>query len=703
MSLRRKQSANLGGTAREAPKSPESKSDQGGGVRLSVSLEDLHLDDSPTATTSQQARNGYGIRAGHGARDITAIRNGVSQPAFTQQLRGVDNQDGAHFQLSSLAAEDGDVFTSPNRGQRHPSAPAPSTVAAAGATTQAPVPALAPPAFNLKKQVSTPSLASAYSSNMQGVIPSMQPVAVQRTRPSNTGTRALVGNVDAQAFYPATACVFVANLPDCVRDSRLEAELTRVFSQYGIVFVKIRRDQRNMPFAFCQYTREEDAHNAMIKARGTLIEGRPCRTEMVRANRSFVIFHIHGDEVTVDEALVQMDGFGDIETCEVLPHSVQDAMRIKAGVLVQYASFDPSRDVIAAYRHHPKYRVTAYDLKKAAGPKADRDEEWLKRYDIDRRTIFVGNLPAGEEKLEEHLRSLIEKIGEIVHMKVVYKDAQAGRPHTVAFGFVEFARPDLVDVAVQNLNGRDLCGSVLRVERKTCREFPSARRRPQEVARARYINAASTPSRDRVVEGQRPESTTHATAVGQAPTQATEPAIEPATPSHASQEASATNLLASTRSAGTIASSSVQTSRPRTASYAFMPPAGQNYAGNPAPYGQFQGTPHQFHGQYQGTPSQFQSTQFQGSAQVGAGTFPATPQGTPGMVSPFPAYYTGTPYSWMTPYLQGVPVYYQAYSSPSASVARNSANPTEDDVETTPTRDDSGATGRRGGGQGQNQ
>lgn len=44
------------------------------------------------------------------------------------------------------------------------------------------------------------------------------------------------------------------SLPDHVRDSRLEAELTRVFSQYGIVFVKIRRDSRNMPFAFCQYT-----------------------------------------------------------------------------------------------------------------------------------------------------------------------------------------------------------------------------------------------------------------------------------------------------------------------------------------------------------------------------------------------------------------------------------------------------------------
>lgn len=62
---------------------------------------------------------------------------------------------------------------------------------------------------------------------------------------------------------------------------------------------------------------------------------------------SFVIYHVAGQDVTIDEARIQMAGFGEIETCEILPISVQDAMRIKAGVLVEYASFDPSRDVIA--------------------------------------------------------------------------------------------------------------------------------------------------------------------------------------------------------------------------------------------------------------------------------------------------------------------------------------------------------------------
>lgn len=45
---------------------------------------------------------------------------------------------------------------------------------------------------------------------MQGAIPSMQPITMMRNSTANLGTRSQVGGVDAQAFYPATACVFVA-------------------------------------------------------------------------------------------------------------------------------------------------------------------------------------------------------------------------------------------------------------------------------------------------------------------------------------------------------------------------------------------------------------------------------------------------------------------------------------------------------------
>lgn len=44
------------------------------------------------------------------------------------------------------------------------------------------------------------------------------------------------------------------SLPESKEDRALEAAVTREFSRYGTVFVKIRRDGNRMPFAFCQYT-----------------------------------------------------------------------------------------------------------------------------------------------------------------------------------------------------------------------------------------------------------------------------------------------------------------------------------------------------------------------------------------------------------------------------------------------------------------
>lgn len=67
--------------------------------------------------------------------------------------------------------------------------------------------------------------------------------------------------------------------------------VTEVFRQYGTVFVKIRRDNKQMPFAFCQYTKIEHADRAIREGKGKLIRGRACRCEKAKAHRMFS-FHI---------------------------------------------------------------------------------------------------------------------------------------------------------------------------------------------------------------------------------------------------------------------------------------------------------------------------------------------------------------------------------------------------------------------------
>lgn len=36
-------------------------------------------------------------------------------------------------------------------------------------------------------------------------------------------------------------------------DEQLESSVTAVFQAFGDVYVKVRRDSKGMPFAFCQY------------------------------------------------------------------------------------------------------------------------------------------------------------------------------------------------------------------------------------------------------------------------------------------------------------------------------------------------------------------------------------------------------------------------------------------------------------------
>jgi hypothetical protein len=84
---------------------------------------------------------------------------------------------------------------------------------------------------------------------------------------------------DAQAIYPPSCCVFVAKyvshhyLPNIItmltissllqseNEDSLQMAVTQIFREYGPVFVKIRRDGKHMPFAFCQYTVGNSVHN----------------------------------------------------------------------------------------------------------------------------------------------------------------------------------------------------------------------------------------------------------------------------------------------------------------------------------------------------------------------------------------------------------------------------------------------------------
>jgi RNA recognition motif-containing protein len=89
--------------------------------------------------------------------------------------------------------------------------------------------------------------------------------------------------------------------------------------------------------------------------------------------------------------------------------------------------------------------------------------------------LFVGGLPFSTS--EERLREVFAQAGQ-VESAVVVTDRGTGRSR--GFGFVEMSTSEEADQAVQKLNGKDLDGRQLKVERAKASEGAGggARRSP---------------------------------------------------------------------------------------------------------------------------------------------------------------------------------------------------------------------------------
>lgn len=122
----------------------------------------------------------------------------------------------------------------------------------------------------------------------------------------------------------------------------------------------------------------------MEEGRGIMILGRPCRTEMVKANReyhfsrhpranadadfvplalgTFVVYSRCGEEVTPDIAREILEPYGELSKCELLSVQMQEAMSLPTAVLVEFAKFDPKRDLNMVSTSHMAARrvMSAY-------------------------------------------------------------------------------------------------------------------------------------------------------------------------------------------------------------------------------------------------------------------------------------------------------------------------------------------------------
>ncbi|KAG0650575.1 Regulator of IME2 4 [Hyphodiscus hymeniophilus] len=278
---------------------------------------------------------------------------------------------------------------------------------------------------------------------------------------------------EAQGVYPPSCCVFVANLLQTEGEETLQMAVTQVFREFGPVFVKIRRDAKQMPFAFCQYTTSEHADRAIKEGRGRLIKGRPCRCEKAKAHRLFFVERKFGPVPTPTEVRHLLDTYGEIEFCYTASHVERTALNLNEGVILQFKLYDDGQNAQSAFRNHDMWKLVAIAGMNSSARGAinvrnliatDTARAYLSRYETDRRSIFVGNLPAGVT--EDSIKKLFEPYGSIEEILLRETSSKFEPFDRVYFAFIQFESVMAVSSILAVKTGFVLEGRSLRISQK---------------------------------------------------------------------------------------------------------------------------------------------------------------------------------------------------------------------------------------------
>ncbi|CCT69777.1 uncharacterized protein FFUJ_05692 [Fusarium fujikuroi IMI 58289] len=328
-------------------------------------------------------------------------------------------------------------------------------------------------------QVATNQAQPALTGNFMPASEVVRPIS---TLPAKMGAVANIHReLDAQSIYPGDACLFVANLPQHIDDLTLRVSLTKHFAKFGTVFVKVKRDRiRHMPMAFVQYTQIKHADVAVREARGDIIHGRAIRVEKCGGNLSYIIWRKDTRPVHSNEAHSIFSRYGPVKKVEILDHDAQTKLAVPPSLRILYSRFDPKRNVIQDVGPNTPFVIMAFDPKmvqKRSDRPAD-DQTFMEMYEKDCRSVFFGGLPHyADEAMVYRLAGICGHIRS-VDLRTS-PDQDGGLPHP--WSFVEYDEFDVPDRAMEEFNGKEVEGCILRVERKRTKPAPEAVAVPQAI------------------------------------------------------------------------------------------------------------------------------------------------------------------------------------------------------------------------------
>lgn len=257
-----------------------------------------------------------------------------------------------------------------------------------------------------------------------------------------------------------------------------EAMLFEKFSSAGpVLSIRVCRDvvtRRSLGYAYVNFQQPADAERALDTMNFDLIKGRPIRIMWSQRDPSLRksgvgnVFIKNLDKNIDNKAMYDtFSAFGNILSCKV----AQDEKGNSKGY--GFVHFETEESANTSIE---KVNGMLLNAKKVfVGrfiPRKEREKELGEKAKLF-TNVYVKNF--GDELTDESLKEMFEKYGTITSHRVMIKENKSR-----GFGFVAFENPESAEMAVQELNGKELGdGKVLyvgRAQKKNERQMELKRR-----------------------------------------------------------------------------------------------------------------------------------------------------------------------------------------------------------------------------------
>jgi len=254
--------------------------------------------------------------------------------------------------------------------------------------------------------------------------------------------------------YPM-ASLYVGDLhPDVT-----EAMLFEKFSTCGpVLSIRVCRDmitRRSLGYAYVNFQQPHDAERAMDTMNFDTIKGRPIRIMWSQRDPSLRksgvgnVFIKNLDKSIDNKALYDtFSAFGNILSCKI----ACDDHGSKGYGFVHFETEEAAKQSIEKVNG-----MLLNDKKVYVGRFIPRKERVIQMGDKHRKynNVYIKNFP--EEFDDDKLREMFEPYGKIISAKIM----SDGNDKARGFGFVSFEEPEEAELAVTDLNGKEVTGKQL--------------------------------------------------------------------------------------------------------------------------------------------------------------------------------------------------------------------------------------------------